>query len=153
MIWHISLDNNVKWSSHFPFLFINRLKIAWDRWAYLWSDLDMGLSHFINQITSLRTWMLNDYKSTKPCSAKSHNNGNQYSIHLHLCMMHRLLFHETLIVNEDQVLLFCKKSSFRNHSNMLIYYQYWKQLCYLLLFFYILFIYFGTRDTFFGVHW
>ncbi len=35
---------------------------------------------------------------TKPCSAKSRN-----SIHLHLCMMHRLLFHETLIVNEAQV--------------------------------------------------
>ncbi len=29
---------------------------------------------------------------TKPCSAKSRNNGNQYSIH-----------HETIIVNEAQV--------------------------------------------------
>ncbi len=34
---------------------------------------------------------------------KSRNNGNQYSIHLHVCMMHRLLFHETLIVNEAQM--------------------------------------------------
>ncbi len=40
---------------------------------------------------------------TKPCSAKSRNNGNQYSIHIHLCMMHRLLFHATIIVNEAQV--------------------------------------------------
>ncbi len=32
----------------------------------------------------------------KPCSAKSRNNGNQYSIHIHLCMMHRLTsWHET----------------------------------------------------------
>ncbi len=38
----ISLDNNVKWSSQFPFLFINWLKIACDRRAYLWSDLDLG---------------------------------------------------------------------------------------------------------------
>ncbi len=36
--------------------------------------------------------------STKPCSAKSRNNGNQYSIHLYLCMMHHLLFDETIIV-------------------------------------------------------
>ncbi len=40
---------------------------------------------------------------TKPCSAKSRNNGNQYSIHLHLCMMHHLLFHETIIVDKAQV--------------------------------------------------
>ncbi len=37
------------------------------------------------------------------CSAKSRNNGNQYSIHLHLCMLHHLLFHEAIIVNEAQV--------------------------------------------------
>ncbi len=42
----ISLDNNVKWSSNFPFLFINRLEIAWDRWAYLWSDLDLRFVSF-----------------------------------------------------------------------------------------------------------
>ncbi len=29
------------WSGHFPFLFINREKMTWDRWAYLWSDLDL----------------------------------------------------------------------------------------------------------------
>ncbi len=46
--------------------------------------------------------------------------------------------------------------SFRNHSNMLIYYQYWKQLCCLFLFinlfiyYYFNFIFFGTRDTFSG---
>ncbi len=27
----ISLDNNVKWSGHFPYLFINRLKMTWDK--------------------------------------------------------------------------------------------------------------------------
>ncbi len=37
----ISLDNNVKCSGHSPFLFINRLKSALDRRAYLWSDLDL----------------------------------------------------------------------------------------------------------------
>ncbi len=37
----ISLDNNVKWSSHFQFLFINRLKTTWERRAYLWIDLDL----------------------------------------------------------------------------------------------------------------
>ncbi len=40
---------------------------------------------------------------TKQSSAKSRNNGYQYSIHIHLCMMHRLLFHEAIIVNEAQV--------------------------------------------------
>ncbi len=42
----ISLDNNVKWSSHFPFLFINPLKITWERRAYLWSDLDLRFVSF-----------------------------------------------------------------------------------------------------------
>ncbi len=42
----ISLDNNVKWSSHFPFLFINRLKMTWERRAYLWSDLDLRFVSF-----------------------------------------------------------------------------------------------------------
>ncbi len=44
MIWHrISnfIGQYVKWSGYFPFLFINRLKITWDRQAYLWSDLDL----------------------------------------------------------------------------------------------------------------
>ncbi len=43
---------------------------------------------------------------TKPCSAKSRNNGNQYLINLYLCMLytvHSLLFDENLIVNEAQV--------------------------------------------------
>ncbi len=40
---------------------------------------------------------------TKPYSAQSPNTDNQYSIHLHLCMMHHLLFHETFIVNKAQV--------------------------------------------------
>ncbi len=44
---------------------------------------------------------------TKPCSAKIRNNGNQYSIHLHLCMMHRLLFHKTIIVNSIQFKFIC----------------------------------------------
>ncbi len=39
----ISLDN--KWSGHFPYLFINRLKITWDRQA-LWSDLDLRFVSF-----------------------------------------------------------------------------------------------------------
>ncbi len=49
--------------------------------------------------------MLNDYKNSaqKTCSAKIRNNGNQYSVHIHLCMMHHLLFHETIIFNEAQV--------------------------------------------------
>ncbi len=41
-----SLDNNVRWSSHFPLLFINRWKITWDRQAYLWSDLDLRFVSF-----------------------------------------------------------------------------------------------------------
>ncbi len=61
----ISLDNNVKWSGHFLFLFINLLKIAWDRDKLICGAIWIcGLSRFINQITSLRKWMLNDYKST-----------------------------------------------------------------------------------------
>ncbi len=65
----ISLDNNVKWSNHFPFLFINRLlKIAWERHKSFVETLICGviwicgLSHFINQITF--SLMLNYYKST-----------------------------------------------------------------------------------------
>ncbi len=42
----MSLDNNVKWSGHFLFLFINLLKIAWDSRAYLWSDLDLRFVSF-----------------------------------------------------------------------------------------------------------
>ncbi len=42
----ISLDNNVKWSSYFSFLFINRLKMTWERRAYLWSDLDLRFVSF-----------------------------------------------------------------------------------------------------------
>ncbi len=42
----ISLDNKVKWSGHFPFLFINRLKITWDRRACLWNDLDLRFVSF-----------------------------------------------------------------------------------------------------------
>ncbi len=40
----ISLDNNVKWSGHFPYL--NRLKITWDRQAYSWSDLNLWFVSF-----------------------------------------------------------------------------------------------------------
>ncbi len=90
---------------HFPFLFINRLEITLTDKLICGAIWIGGLSHFINQITSLRKWMLNEMKKqgTKQRSAKSRNNGNQYSIHLHLCMMHRLLFDETIIVNEAQV--------------------------------------------------
>ncbi len=35
-----------KGSSHFPLLFRNRLKITWDRRAYLWSDLDLRFVSF-----------------------------------------------------------------------------------------------------------
>ncbi len=103
MIWHISLDNYVKWSSHFLFLFINRLKITWDQRAYLWSYLDLRFVSFYksNYIAKKidAEWL---QKHCTKCSAKSRNNGNQYSIHIHLCMMHRLLFHESIIVNEAQ---------------------------------------------------
>ncbi len=34
------------WSSHFPFLFIHRLKMKWERRAYLWSDLDLRIVSF-----------------------------------------------------------------------------------------------------------
>ncbi len=59
------------------------------------------LFYKLNDITE--KWMLNDYIYTKPCSAKSCNNGNPYSIHLHLCMNLPLLFHETITFNEAQV--------------------------------------------------
>ncbi len=42
----ISLDKNVKWCGHFPFLFRNRLKMTWDRQAYLWSNLDLRFVSF-----------------------------------------------------------------------------------------------------------
>ncbi len=42
----ISLGNNVIWGGHFPYLFINRLKMTWDRQAYLWSDLDLRFVSF-----------------------------------------------------------------------------------------------------------
>ncbi len=42
----ISLNNNLKWIGHFPFLFINRLKITWERRAYLWSDLGLRFVSF-----------------------------------------------------------------------------------------------------------
>ncbi len=96
----ISLDNNVKCSGHFQFLFINRLKSALDRRVYLWSDLDLRFVSFYksNDIAEKIDVKWLQEHCTKPCSAKSRNNGNQYSIHLHLCMMHRLIFHETIIV-------------------------------------------------------
>ncbi len=80
MIWHISLDNNVKWSSHFPFLFINRLKITWDRQAYLWSDLDLRFVLFYksNYIAEKMDAKWLQKHGTKPCSSKSRNNSNQY---------------------------------------------------------------------------
>ncbi len=56
----ISLGNNVKWSGHFPYLFINRLKMKFICGA-IWI---CGLSHFINQLTSLGIYKVNDYKST-----------------------------------------------------------------------------------------
>ncbi len=38
--------------------------MTWDRELICGAIWICGLSHFINQITSLRKWMLNDYKST-----------------------------------------------------------------------------------------
>ncbi len=75
-----------------------------DRQGYLWSDLDLRFvslykSNYIEKMDA--KWL--QKHGAKLCSAKSCNNGNQYSIHLHLCMMHCLLFHETIIVNEAQV--------------------------------------------------
>ncbi len=100
-----SLDN--MWSG--AVIFCSYSYIGW-KWhgreelicGAIWS---CGLSHFINQMKLHRWGKYAEWlqkHSTKPCSAKSRNNGNQYSIHLHLCMMHRLLFHET-IINEAQV--------------------------------------------------
>ncbi len=40
------IEQYVKWSSYFPFLFINRLKMTWDWRAYLWSDLDLRFVSF-----------------------------------------------------------------------------------------------------------
>ncbi len=87
----ISLHNNVQCRSHFSFLFINRLKIAWDSRAYLWRIwicvcLIYRLKLLILQANYIAEEM--DAKwlqkhCTKPCSAKSRNNGNGYSIHLH----------------------------------------------------------------------
>ncbi len=58
----------MKWSGNFPFLFINRLKMTWDRQAYLWRDLDLRFVSFYksNYIAEKICWM-----TTKPCSAKS----------------------------------------------------------------------------------
>ncbi len=77
----------MKWSGHFPFLFINRLKMTWDRQAYLWSDLDLRFVSFYksNYIAEKMDAKRLQKHCTKPCSAKSRNNGNQYSINLHLC--------------------------------------------------------------------
>ncbi len=48
--------------------------------------------------------MLNDYKSTAQNRAvpKVTIMIISIQIHLYLCMMHRLIFHETIIVNEAQ---------------------------------------------------
>ncbi len=51
----------MKWSGYFLFCFINRLNITWE----LICGAICGLSHCINQITSLGKCMLNDYKSPK----------------------------------------------------------------------------------------
>ncbi len=83
----ISLDNNVKWSSHFLFLFINRLEITCDRRVYLWSDLDLAFIWIAEKMDD--KWL--QKLCTKPCSAKSRNNGNQYSL-IFMCDIHRLLF-------------------------------------------------------------
>ncbi len=85
----ISLDNKVKWSSHFLFLFINRLKITWDRRVYLWSDLDLA---FINKITSLRKWMINDYKSSAQNRVAPKFTIMVISIHLYLCVIYTVYY-------------------------------------------------------------
>lgn len=61
----ISLDNNLKWSGHFLSYTVHQsVENYMDRRAYICGAIWIcGLSHFINQITSLRKWMLNNYKA------------------------------------------------------------------------------------------
>ncbi len=99
----ILLDNNVKWSSHFPYLIINWLKIAWPDELICGVIWICGLSHFINQITSLRKWMLNDCKSmpqnhAAPKVAIMVVNSLFNSLTFMFDAPFRLLFHETIIV-------------------------------------------------------
>ncbi len=58
-----------------PFLFINRQTITWTDELICGAIWICGLSHFINHITSLRKWMLNDYKST----AQNRNNAIEFT--------------------------------------------------------------------------
>ncbi len=74
----ISLDNNVKWSGHFPYLLIDWLKLKLDRQANFWSDLDLRFvsfykSNYIAEKMDAK-WLKH---CPKPCSAKSRNNGHQ----------------------------------------------------------------------------
>ncbi len=59
-------------------------------------------SHFINQITSLRKWMLNDYKSTAQNRAAPKVAimviSRLFSSLIFMYEIHRLLFEETIIV-------------------------------------------------------
>ncbi len=92
MIWSDFIELYVKWSGYFPFLIINGgLKLHGTDEFICGAICIGGLSHFINQITTLGICMLNDYKSTARNSAQSVG----YSIHT----LHSLLFdHETIIV-------------------------------------------------------
>ncbi len=75
----ISLDNNVKWSGHFPYLLIDWLKLKLDRQAYLWSDLELRFVSFYksNDIAEKMDAKWLQKHCPKPCSAKSRINGNQ----------------------------------------------------------------------------
>ncbi len=100
---HISLEQYVKWSGYFLFLFINRLKITWDRRAYFVERSGIcDLSHFINQITSLGKCMLNDYKSTAQNRAAPKVAimviSRLFNSLIFMCDIHSLLFDETIIV-------------------------------------------------------
>ncbi len=75
----ISLDNNVKWSGHFPYLLIDWLKLKLDRQAYLWSDLELRFVSFYksNYIAEKMDAKWLQKHCPKPSSAKSRINGNQ----------------------------------------------------------------------------
>ncbi len=94
----ISLDNNVERS--FSVLIHKSVENDMGPRAYLWSDLDLRFVSFYksNYIAEKMDAEWLQKHGTKPCSAKSRINGNQYSIHLHLWYTY-----ETIIVNEAQV--------------------------------------------------
>ncbi len=61
-----------------------------------------GLSHFINKITFLRKWMVNDYKSTAQIRAAPKVSiiviNRLLNLLIFMCDIHRFLFDGTIIV-------------------------------------------------------